>query len=160
MAVPKNFITEKGTELPLLNLRGKPYLQVAHRLVWMTEKFHNYKVDTNFLKLEEDYAIARTEITIFNEDGSVLKSASATKKETKKDFPDFVEKAETGSMGRALASLGVGTQFCTQDLDEGNRLADSPIPPAKKTGTGKSTFSNKPTTKKETKQESSDDGWE
>lgn len=160
MAVAKSFTTENGTELPLLSLRGKPYLQVAHRLVWLTEKYAKYDIETKVLSLDDEHAVINTKVSLFDETGNVVRAASATKKETKKDFPDFIEKAETGSLGRALAMLGLGTQFCTQDLDEGNRLADSPIPPAKKTGTGKSTFSNKPTTKKETKQESNDDGWE
>lgn len=132
MAAPaKNFKTEKGTELPLLNLRGKPYLQIAHRFVWLTEKYDHYTITTDFLKLEDEYAIARSVINVYDAEGKLVKSASGTKKETKKDFPDFVEKAETGSCGRALAMLGVGTQFCTQDMEEGNRLADSPIAPAK-----------------------------
>lgn len=132
MSVPTSFKTEKGTELPLMNLRGKPYLQVAHRLVWLTEAYSRYAVDSNFLALTDEYAIARTTVTVYDETGQAIKAASATKKETKKDFPDFIEKAETGSLGRALAMLGLGTQFCTQDMDEGDRLADSPIPTAKK----------------------------
>jgi len=132
MAVPKFYTTEKGTELPLLNLRGKPYLQIAHRLVWLTEKYNSYTIETSFLRLDDEHAIARSEITLFNDDGSVLKKASATKKETKKDFPDFVEKAETGASGRALSKLGIGTQFCTQDMDEGKRLADAPVKIANK----------------------------
>ena len=132
MSVPSNFKTEKGTELPLMNLKGKPYLQVAHRLVWLTEAYKRYSVDTNFLALNEDLAIARTTVTVYDDTGMAVRTATATKRETKKDFPDFIEKAETGSLGRALAMLGLGTQFCTQDMDEGDRLADSPIPVAKK----------------------------
>jgi hypothetical protein len=133
----KSFKTEAGTELPLLSLRGKPYLQVAHRLVWLTEKYANYKINTQFISCDDQHAVIRTEVSLLNDEGNIIRSASATKKETKGDFPDFIEKAETGSLGRALAMLGLGTQFCTQDLDEGNRLADSPIPPQKKkTGGG------------------------
>ena len=139
----KSFKTEAGTELPLLSLRGKPYLQVAHRLVWLTEKYSNYKINTQFISCDDQHAVIRTEVSLLNEEGGIIRSASATKKETKGDFPDFIEKAETGSLGRALAMLGLGTQFCTQDLDEGNRLADSPIPPQKKTAGKKGGFNVK-----------------
>ena len=145
MSVPTSFKTEKGTELPLMNLRGKPYLQVAHRLVWLTEAYSRYAVDSNFLALTDEYAIARTTVTVYDETGQAIKAASATKKETKKDFPDFIEKAETGSLGRALAMLGLGTQFCTQDMDEGERLADSPIPVAKKAAAPKAAQQAVPT---------------
>jgi len=42
-------------------------------------------------------------------------------------FADFREKAETGAIGRALALIGYGTQFCADELDEGARIVDSPI---------------------------------
>lgn len=124
-----HFKTQRGTELPLMNLKGKEYLLVAHRLVWLVEEADSYSITTEFLKLEEDYAIARTILTIYDKDGKAIKSATATKKETKKDFPDFVEKAETGSLGRALSMCGFGTQFSLPDLDEGDRIVDAPISP-------------------------------
>lgn len=159
MAVAKSYTTESGTELPLLNLRGKPYLQIAHRLVWLTEKYDRYTTNTNFLKLEDDYAICRAIINIYDAEGNLVRSASGTKKETKKDFPDFVEKAETGSIGRALASLGIGTQFCTQDMEEGNRLADSPIPPAKKTATAAKPSAKKASSSFNKQAGATTDGW-
>lgn len=166
--VPSSFTTEKGTELPLINLKGKPYLQVAHRLVWLTEKYDNYQINTNFLHVDEDSAIAQSVVEIYNETGVLVKRASATKKETKKDFPDFIEKAETGSLGRALAMLGLGTQFCEQDLDEGSRLADAPVYVATKAVKVVDTSEEKPTTTKSTfnkkakpvETQETTDGWE
>jgi hypothetical protein len=125
----QSFKTKKGTELPLVSLKGKEYLLVAHRLVWLVEEADSYSIETEFLKLEEEYSIARTKLVIYDKDGKVIKQASATKKETKKDFPDFVEKSETGSLGRALSMCGFGTQFSLPDLDEGERLADAPLAP-------------------------------
>jgi hypothetical protein len=55
--------------------------------------------------------------------------------ETAADFEDYLEKAETKALGRALAALGYGTQFC-EDFDfeqaptrQGDRVrvVDSPI---------------------------------
>lgn len=165
MAVPKSFKTEKGTELPLTNLKGKPYLMVAHRLVWLDEKYSNYTIETNFLKLEENYAVAAAKITLFNADGTVARTSSATKHENGKSFPDFIEKAETGAIGRALAMVGIGTQFCEPDLDEENRLADSPVTLAKKekpavaTETKTTTASFNKNVSVETKKVEEDNGW-
>ena len=53
-------------------------------------------------------------------------SATGTKSETAASFPDYIEKAETGAIGRALAGLGYGTQFAPE-LDEENRIVDSPV---------------------------------
>ena len=122
------FTTSKGSVLDLMNLKGKQYMIVANRLVWLNDDVPNFTINTEFLKLTDEQAICKATIVLFNSNGTVLKSATATKSETKKDFPDFIEKAETGSSGRALALLGFGTAFALQDLDEGMRLADSPLP--------------------------------
>jgi hypothetical protein len=52
--------------------------------------------------------------------------ATGTKSEKAASFPDYIEKAETGAIGRALAALGYGTQFAP-DLDEQHRIVDAPV---------------------------------
>ena len=126
------FKTKKGTVLPLLNLKGKDYLQVAHRLIWFEEENERYDITTQFLQLNDEYAIAKATITIFNENDKIVRKSQATKSEHVKNFKDFIEKAETAAIGRALAMLGYGTQFTGDELDEGARLADSPTVSGKK----------------------------
>jgi len=53
--------------------------------------------------------------------------ATGTKSEKAASFPDFIEKAETGAIGRALAALGYGTQFTGDEWDEAHRIVDSPV---------------------------------
>lgn len=131
MAAPrKTFTTSKGTELPLLSLKGKEYLQVAHRLVWFREAHPTGIVKTTMLSHQgegkEEYAVFKAEVFIDSERGPMMVS-SAHKKETRGGFDDFIEKAETGSIGRALALAGFGTQFTGDELDEKDRLADAPV---------------------------------
>ena len=115
--------TPKGTELPILDMRGKPYLQVAHRLVWFREEHPDYSIETELVSRTELATVAKA--TIRNDEGRIL--ATAHKHEDKQGFADHMEKAETGAIGRALALIGYGTQFCADEFDEGSRLADSPI---------------------------------
>lgn len=126
----KSFKTDKGTELPLLNLKGKEYLQVAHRLVWFREKHPTGILKTTMLSHQgegdTEFAVFRTEVYVDTDRGP-MNIATGHKKETRKDFADFIEKAETGSIGRALALAGFGTQFTGDELNEGNRLADAPV---------------------------------
>lgn len=124
--------TKKGTELPLMNLKGKKYLMVAYRIQWFTEEEPSFSIDTEFLVLDDEQTVCRATICTFDEKGELIRKATSTKRETKKDFPDHTEKAETGAIGRALIELGYGTQFALSDLDEGNRLADSPLSPVAK----------------------------
>jgi hypothetical protein len=120
-----SFKTAKGTELPIMDIKGKPYLQVAHRLVWFREERPAWTIETDYLSVSESSVFAKA--VIRDEAGRIL--STAHKFEDKQGFPDFREKAESGAIGRALAMIGYGTQFCADDLDEGSRLADSPVAP-------------------------------
>lgn len=118
----KEFVTPKGTTLPLLNLKGKEYLQVADRLIWFREEHPDWQIVTAIMSVDDKRCIVQA--MICNEKGE--RRASAHKCEDQKHFPDYIEKAETGAIGRALALCGYGTQFCADDLDEKERLADAP----------------------------------
>lgn len=124
--------TEKGTLLPLINLKGKNYLMVAHRLQWLAESKDKYIIETEIKEQTQDSATVRAIVAVLDEGGKIVRKATATKVENKAHFLDFVEKAETAAIGRALAMLGFGTQHALADLDEGERLADSPVASPKK----------------------------
>lgn len=132
----KTVKTPKGTELPLIQLKGKDYMQVMHRLQWFNESEDNFTVKTTIIKAEKEESLVQSEVCIYNKEGKLIKSATATKREDAKGFGDHLEKAETGSIGRALALLGYGTQFAVADLDEGQRIVDSPVTNIKSNGKG------------------------
>lgn len=119
----RTYRTPKGTELPLLNLRGREYLEVKYRLVWFREEHPDWAIETELLSVTQESASARAVI----KDGTGRVIATSHKFETKQGFPDFIEKAETGAIGRALALIGFGTQFCADELDEGERIVDAPV---------------------------------
>ena len=109
----------------MMKLKGKDYLQVAWRLVWFRDPedgFPGYGLKTELLEHGEDWAVFKAEIT--DSHGDVVSTGHGS--ESLKDFGDYLEKAETKAVGRALAMLGFGTQFAP-DLDEGERIVDSPI---------------------------------
>lgn len=116
----------------LMNLKGKDYLPVAARLIWLNEEALRYTIQSQILKLEDTYAIVQATVTVLDETNSPIKTASATKREDKTHFPDYLEKAETGAVGRALGMLGYGTQFAPE-FDELTglleaRVVDKPQP--------------------------------
>lgn len=129
----KTVKTPLGTELPLVNLKGKDYLMVGHRLQWFNEVEKNFDISTEFILVTDEQTICKAHVIVRDDKGTVIRQAQATKRETKKDFPDHTEKAETSAIGRALAMLGYGTQFALSDLEEGQRLADSPVVDVKTT---------------------------
>jgi len=119
--------------LPLLNLKGKNYLQVAHRLVWFRERYPSGIIKTQMLSHQDETAVFRAEVYITDTTtGQPMLVATGHKTENKNSFADYMEKSETGAIGRALALAGIGTQFCEVDLEENDRLADAPVEPAKR----------------------------
>ena len=128
--------TAKGTELPLVNLKGKQYLMVAYRLQWLSEEVPNYAIETSIVSQDENGSVVRAKVSIIDDQGRIKRQATATKSETKKDFADHLEKAETAAVGRALAMLGFGTQHALSDLDEGERIVDSPLKSVKASSKG------------------------
>jgi hypothetical protein len=56
-----------------------------------------------------------------------MAQAHKAENKTGDGFKDYLEKAETGAIGRALAMCGYGTQFTGDELDEGVRIVDAPV---------------------------------
>jgi hypothetical protein len=110
---------------------GGEYLDVKWRLVWFRDVFPLGSIATECLYHDADRAFFKATIrTNAIKDGETLVvdlpgSATGHGSETKQDFPDYVEKAETKAIGRALAHAGFGTQFIDGDADEA--IADSPV---------------------------------
>lgn len=102
---------------------NRQYLPVPNRVQWFRGEHPSWTIDTDVIRLEWEagYVVMRAEVR--NDEGRVI--AAGTKTETRKGFADFVEKAETGAVGRALARAGYGTEDAL-DL-EGDRYADAPI---------------------------------
>jgi hypothetical protein len=102
------------------------YLEVKFRLVWFREKFPRGTIETEELCVDLDRGYARYKARVTDGEGG---SATGHGTETKADFPDYAERAETRALGRALAALGIGTPFVGAELDELPHVADAPVTP-------------------------------
>jgi hypothetical protein len=109
----------------VLKLKGKDYLPVAFRLVWFREAHPLGRIVTELVQVDVEAGFAICRASVYDTNGNLL--ATATKHEDRKGFPDYIEKSETGAIGRALGIAGFGTQFMADELIEGDRLADSPV---------------------------------
>lgn len=106
----------------LTKIKGKDYLEVKWRLVWFREDRPDWSIRTKIQERGDKWVIMKA--FILNEKGRII--SMAHKAETKMNFGDYLEKAETGAIGRALALCGYGTQF-DNDLDEGECIVDAPV---------------------------------
>jgi hypothetical protein len=107
----------------LVKLQNKDYLEVKYRLVWFRDAFPHGIITTSMLSLDLERGLAVFKAIVDDGEGGI---GTGHGSETVKDFRDFIEKAETKAIGRALAALGYGTQFAPE-LDEGERIVDAPV---------------------------------
>lgn len=121
---------------------GGLYLPVRRRVGWMRglpEPHPDWTIETFEIKVIEgkfsgskvEGGYARIGARVFDSTGRLI--STGTKTEYSERFLDFVEKAETGAIGRALAVAGYGTEAAV-DLDEGyeqDRIADAPVTPSR-----------------------------
>ena len=130
---------------------GGLYLPVRQRIVWMRGEpipHPEWGVRTEIVHLEPGTVqgtktvyfgsspkdvlnisggCAIVHAMVLDQNGMVI--AEGTAMERSEGFFDFVEKAETAAIGRALAVAGYGTENAI-DLDEGeDNLADAPVKP-------------------------------
>lgn len=127
-----------------INLKGKAYLPARRRIQWMRGipvPHPDWTIDTEIIehvvgklvkpgpvgvgRVEGGYTVVRA--NIFDTDSRLV--ATGLKSEYSENFTDYLEKAETGAIARALAVAGYGTESAI-DLDEGvdaGRIADSPV---------------------------------
>jgi hypothetical protein len=100
------------------------YLEVKWRLCWFRDRYPHGVITTEEVCVDLERGYARYRAVV--EDGEGGK-ATGYGTETAADFGDYCERAETRALGRALAALGIGTQFVGMDLTEGAHVADAPV---------------------------------
>lgn len=104
-------------------LKGKDYLEVKWRLVWFRDQYPHGEIRTSIAHIDTEKGIAVFKAEISDGEGGHSEGHGS---ETAKDFGDYLEKAETKAIGRALAALGYGTQFAPE-MEEGEHVVDSPV---------------------------------
>ncbi len=96
------------------------YLDVKWRVQWMRSEFPTAQIVTEQIAGDAQFARFKCVITLPN--GAISTGHGS---ETAGDFPDFYEKAETKSIGRACAALGYGTDAAS-DFDDGEPMDGRP----------------------------------
>ena len=103
------------------------YLPVAARIAWFRLEHPAWSIITKEVKTARKATVMKA--IIKDEQGRVI--ATARKRESEASFADYIEKAETGAIGRALAMCGYGT-LQAPEFNEEQRLADAPVKKAEK----------------------------
>jgi hypothetical protein len=107
----------------LSRISGSDYLEVKWRLVWQRDRHPDAEISTELVAHEDHAALFCARINLPS--GG---SATGWGSESAGDFRDYLEKAETKAIGRALAALGFGTQFCADHEVGASPAAEEPAP--------------------------------
>src|SRR5919112_2621824 len=103
---------------------GADYLDVKWRLLWLRKEHPDAEIVTELVQHDPQMAIFKATVTV-----PTGGKATGYGSETASDFPDFIEKAETKAVGRALNALGYGAQFGDfQRPEEGVPERDPELP--------------------------------
>src|SRR5882757_2853234 len=128
--------------------KPRMYLEVKYRLVWLREQEPDAQITTEIVHLDLDKEVT-AEVSEWDEalgkmvkvtkhgKGLVIMKATiklpngaigtGTKMQNAAEFGEWLEKCETGAVGRALASLGLGTA-ATDEMSEGEgHIVDAPV---------------------------------
>jgi len=108
----------------LTKVSGSDYLEVKWRLLWLRQVHPEASIETELVTHDGQAAVFKARVSIPG--GG---SSTGWGSEQYGDFRDYIEKAETKALGRALAALGFGTQFCNDfafGADQ-NRVVDAPV---------------------------------
>lgn len=106
---------------------GKLYCPVYVRIALFREKCpinEGWGIVTECVEKDDESALYKA--SIVDPEGRVV--SVGYKREHRAHFKDNEEKAGTGAVGRALLFAGFGTQYALDELDEGERIVDTPIP--------------------------------
>jgi hypothetical protein len=122
---------EHMIELPGRGRNGPTlYLPVAARIAWFRAEHPDGIMAVHHIELTDQRAVFKARVgypaTHTEQAGDYLASAEGYGSETPGDFKDYIEKAGTKALGRALAALGYGTLQAGDELDEGARIVDTP----------------------------------
>jgi hypothetical protein len=102
------------------------YLEVKWRLMWFRDVNPKGEINTEMIEVNDTRAVFQARIYV---DGHCIGCGHGS--ETPGDFNDYIEKAETKAIGRALAVAGYGTQFCTEldmETEDGSeKVVDTPV---------------------------------
>lgn len=114
---------------------GTEYMQTYYRMLWFHLKYPDGLIDPQIRNVSSELAVVETKIfRNYNdkEDDKYIARASAMRRST--DIPNYLEAAETASIGRALSRLAFNIASVPDDEADGTneQFAEAPVTPTEK----------------------------
>ena len=118
-------------------LHGGAYLPARQRMLWFRQEHPSGSIETELIKLTDDLAVFKATVTypVYTPRGTDAEAEGLSTwvdfvkctghgSETRGDFGEYIEKAETKAIARALGAAGFGTEGAFEE--DPSRPADAP----------------------------------
>lgn len=112
-----------------VQIHGKEYVMVNERIKEFREKYPQYSMESEIIKLDDEVCVIRA--VVRDDAYRVIATGLAREERQDKDsvvnLNAFVENCETSAWGRALGNLGIGIDVAIASGDEMNvKIAHNP----------------------------------
>lgn len=121
-------MTDKSLADKAIDFKGRPYVQVADRVLYFNETYPNGSITTEKTADVENYVEFKATVTpdCNFPNRTFTGHSQATWGEGFVNQTAALENAETSAVGRALALMGIGVIESIASLDEINKATSSP----------------------------------
>lgn len=113
-----NDIEKVNKKIKTVDVKGKQYAQVNHRILAFREMIPNGSIETEILSNQDGTVYMKA--TIKDGDGKTLGVGHAYEKEATSfiNKTSYIENCETSAVGRALGMLGIGVDTSVASAEE------------------------------------------
>lgn len=114
--------------LKTIEIKGKPYVEVAQRIKYFRQHYHGYKLTSEIIELDDKVCVIMARVidpsgvVVANGLGREVAGTTYINKES------YVENCETSAWGRALGNFGIGIDASVASFEEVEGKDEIPNP--------------------------------
>jgi hypothetical protein len=115
-------LSRKYMKLPTINIKGKEYVQVKDRILYLSEYLKEYSIETDYTYYpERKMWVVKAKLTLDKHTYTGLAQEVESDDYRQVNHSSALENCETSAVGRACAMAGIGVIDSIASVDEINK---------------------------------------